>query len=621
MTSSREKNLLNILTETEGWVPGIVLSRRLGVTTRTVRNYVNNLIKSGNNILSSKNGYLLQNTLTERSPKSIKARETIVLSQLLTQNEINVFDLSVRLLVSDSLILNEIIPKLKRYVKRFNLKIINQNYNLQLIGDEKDKRKLIGYIVQRSTYGYSSAIDVLNDLFPQINLKIISKKIYRICQQEVYYINDYSNNNLMIHLLIMYIRLSMGCSLKSLNGSIDDHLKKVIKVNKHIENVSENIIKMFEDTLHRTISIQDKNQITLLIILSFNHAKTLKILINKDFVIKIKTILDKLANKYFINKFNSDFIDDFIFHIFMAKERAENNYSYPDPIGNQIKQNFSLIYDMAVFFAQEFRNVFYLNLNEDEISFIAIHFATYFSKNTIIHNKVKCALVNENYHDSSANLKNQILNKFGQKIEITKCVSINQFSELKNIELIISTESLPKKNNIFSVKVNQILTNYDLEKIGKALEKVNSKEIIESFLSPKLYFHVKKKSFKSPKSCIEFIGDKCFKLGYIDKSYINNVLLREKMSSTAFTDSLAIPHAIEGFAKKSFIAILQSDIPIVWANKKINIVMLIGLAESDMGNFNDAFSLIVKAFQSEANVNKLLNANTFNEFKNRLLNL
>lgn len=50
MTSSREKNLLNILTETEGWVPGTVLSRRLGVTTRTVRNYVNNLIKSGNNI-------------------------------------------------------------------------------------------------------------------------------------------------------------------------------------------------------------------------------------------------------------------------------------------------------------------------------------------------------------------------------------------------------------------------------------------------------------------------------------------------------------------------------------------------------------------------------------------
>lgn len=617
----KEKELLKMLKDANDWVPAVVLSRRLGVTKRSVRNYVKSLIIEGKKIQSSKNGYFLERNCTNdfKIESSIRDRKTFILSKLLTKNEVNIFDISSDLAISDSLLLNEIMPGIKKDIKKFNLKLVNQNYNISLRGEEKAKRKLIGNLVQKNAYGYSNSIEVLEDLFPKINIKEISNEIYRICQQEENYINDYSINNLMLHMLIMFIRLSMGYPLSHLVKPIGNHFRKIIKYNSHIKKISSQLIRLFEDSLKLKMSNEDEEQIVLLTVLSFNHDTTFKSLINSGFTNEIKDILKKVAIKYCISDFDEDFVNNFVLHIFMAKNRIEHNYSYPDPIGNQIKQNFSLVYDMSVFFAQEFERSFNLKLTEDEISFVAIHFATYFSENRISNFKIRCALVNENYNHSSKILKRMILGNFKQSIEIVKSVSLNHLKDIKDIELVISTEKIGKVATVPYVMINQLVKNDDLEKIQKAITSIKNKKILEKLLIPKLYFHITDQKIDSPEKCIKFLGQHCMDLDYVDEKFINDVLLREKMSSTAFTDCLAIPHAANAFAKQSFIAIIQSDFPINWKDKNINIVMLIGLNQKDMDNFNEAFNLIISAFQSESKVNKLLKADRFKEFENILL--
>lgn len=617
---TKEKQLLDILSESEGWIPGIVLSKRLGVTERTIRNYVKNLNVYSNKIQSSKKGYLLVKNLDEKVDMENKStpREEYVLSKLLINAKVNIFDLADALAVSDSLVLSEIIPNLKTKIKKYNLKIVTHDYNISLQGDEKAKRKLISAIVTKNTYGYANSIGVLRSFFPNANIENISKKIYQLCQQDTNLSNDYSQNNLMIHLLIMYLRLSMGHSLQYVSPSINMHLQNVIHVNKNIKHLSNQFIKLFESSLNKKISEQDKNQIILLILLSLNHDTSLRNLVDTKFSNTVKSILKKLADKYYIDNFDTNFLDDLTFHVFMAKQRAEHNYSYPDPLSNQIKQNYSLIYDMAVSFAQLFEKRFNIRLNEDEISFIAIHLATYFSKNKIVQNKVKCILINEKYHNSSELIKSSILNRFENKILISQILSLNQINQITDADLIITTEKTPI-NKFLTVQVNPIITNQDLDNINKAIESVRNRKILNKFLNSKLYFYMENANLESARDCIKFLGKHCLELGYIDKDYIKDVLLREKMSSTAFTDCLAIPHAANMFAKHSFIAVIQSNKPITWNNQHVNIVMLIGLAKKDMDKFNEAFDLIVSAFQSPNNVNQILQSTNFTSFNQALL--
>lgn len=617
---AKEKQLLDILSESKDWMPGNILSKRLGVTERTIRNYVKNLNVYENKIQSSQKGYLLVENLNEKAHLKNKStpREEYVLSKLLINAKVNVFDLADALAVSDSLVLSKIIPNLKTKIRKFNLKIVTHDYNISLQGDERSKRRLISSIVTKNTYGYANSIGVLKSFFPNAKIKNISKKIYQLCQQDTNLSNDYSENNLMIHLLIMYLRLSMGYSLQYVSPSINMHLQNVIRVNKNIKYLSNQFIKLFESSLNKKISEQDKNQIILLILLSLNHDTSLRKLVDTKFSNAVKSILKKLADKYYIDNFDTSFLDDLTFHVFMAKQRAEHNYSYPDPLSNQIKQNYSLIYDMAVSFAQLFEKRFNVKLNEDEISFIAIHLATYFSKNKMVKNKVKCILINEKYHNSSKLIKNSILNRFENKILISQILSLNQIGQIIDADLIITTEKTPI-NGFLTVQVNPIITNQDLDNINKAIESVRNRKILNKLLNSKLYFYMEKTSLESARDCIKFLGKQCLELGYIDKDYIKDVLLREKMSSTAFTDCLAIPHAANKFAKHSFIAVIQSNRPISWNNQHVNIVMLIGLAKKDMGKFNEAFDLIVSAFQSQNNVNQILQSTNFTTFNQALL--
>ena len=86
--------------------------------------------------------------------------------------------------------------------------------------------------------------------------------------------------------------------------------------------------------------------------------------------------------------------------------------------------------------------------------------------------------------------------------------------------------------------------------------------------------------------------------GLATPEYIADVHLRESVSSTAFTDSLAMPHAISIYPERSFIAVAHNDAPIPWGRHNVRFALLIGIAQEDMGLFRDVLDLIIEVFSS-----------------------
>jgi activator of the mannose operon (transcriptional antiterminator) len=60
--------------------------------------------------------------------------------------------------------------------------------------------------------------------------------------------------------------------------------------------------------------------------------------------------------------------------------------------------------------------------------------------------------------------------------------------------------------------------------------------------------------FKHPLEVIETLATKFYQEGYVEKTYIESAIIRERNSSTSIDGSIAIPHGDPAFIKNSAIA-------------------------------------------------------------------
>ena len=218
MKNNKQNQLLQILSETEQSIPAAILAGRLGISERTVRNYIKELNDAkGVSIISSHEGYRLQNKnfIQNSIPSTNEARSWQVLSDLLTSKDgINAFDEADNLFVSASTVVNIIIPQIKSMIKEYDLTIESKNYQFYLRGSERNKRRLIGYIATSDSYSFWKTDESLVQLFPEQDIDGIMQELYPVFEKAQIYLNDYSLNNLMVHILVILIRLQSGDGLE-----------------------------------------------------------------------------------------------------------------------------------------------------------------------------------------------------------------------------------------------------------------------------------------------------------------------------------------------------------------------------------------------------------------------
>ena len=224
MKTDKQNELLRILSEATSSISSTTLAGMLGISERTVRNYIKSLNESEKVMIkASRDGYSLQNRRYDQDilPTEKEARIWRVLADLLANKEgINAFDEADSLFLSASTVINTIIPQIKHVVKEFELSIESRKYQFFLKGSEQNKRRLIGHIATGDSYGFFSTKDAMEQLFPQQDIPGMMQELYNICQKARIYLNDYSLNNLLLHILIILIRLGSDDNLREMEAHI-----------------------------------------------------------------------------------------------------------------------------------------------------------------------------------------------------------------------------------------------------------------------------------------------------------------------------------------------------------------------------------------------------------------
>ncbi len=647
MASAKQQRIdrmIDVLDKASMWVSAPMLANMLGASERSIRNYVSEVNAEGiRQIESSKEGYRLSRTSGASGATGVAAspagsspaanadaRRDYVISHLVNATDtLSVFDLASELCISESTLLGAVMPQVRELARQFGLAVETHDFAVRLTGLERDKRKLLGHIVTHNSYGYFTSTQTLENMFPGFDVQQILASLVEICQRSELFINDYALSNLLVHLLVIIIRLTSNNELSEVDGPIDgDGLVDQLSQRDQITRCAQRISDYFEQEFGCAIPQADYQQILLLLALSIERIEygeldldKLTGIIDRSFVATVLEILDETGARYNI----PHFIDEpmrlqLVLHMYNAYQRAIYRVSYPNPLAAQIKSEYAPVYDMAVYIVHRFSTVMGVEIGENEIAFVAFHIGAYFERATAPDSAVSCTVIVENYHDFARKLVEDLKCALADDAQIVAVMSCDRYlAAPPECDAVITTIDIAVPASCTKILIGPILTKQNLRKVRDCLARIQeerrlayARELLRRLIKPELF--CRNVDAANADGCIDALGEVAFNAGYADAAFLADVHLREKVSSTAFTDCLAVPHSISVYPRRSFIAVAHNDSPIPWGRHNVRFALLIGITKEEMGLFRDVLDLIIETFSSVETTMRLLQTDTFDEF-------
>jgi lichenan operon transcriptional antiterminator len=160
------------------------------------------------------------------------------------------------------------------------------------------------------------------------------------------------------------------------------------------------------------------------------------------------------------------------------------------------------------------------------------------------------------------------------------------------------------------LKISPFMNTDDMRHIKQRIASIQEQNqsdqlahYIEQFLPESLLF--RNQDFDSAESCIHWLCQQMEAQGYVDNQFVDTVLQREQLSSTAFVPDIAMPHPLKPVTKQTTIAILLNNKPMNWNGSFVRVVVLLGLSPNDQKAFQVIFDALINALSDSGVVHQL----------------
>lgn len=618
----------------ENFISAETLAEYLNVTKRSIRSYVRIINdKYPNTVQSNKSGYKINKKDFEYIDKikdgsHVNNRRFYILRRLIKSSErgLDIFDLADALYVSEATIRSDVANLNKKIIKG-GLRIIQEKERYFLNGEEKDRRKLMTDLIDHSkptNVSLEEEIQLFLGDIPLQRLKEISNSVFKKFNVKL---NTYTFNNFILHLVVTIDRVFKN---KQLKQSIDPFNNK--------GSIKLQIINEIENNLHQLFGIQfsksDKEALALLFDIRSEDDYSF---VNTNIYNAVGHALQEISNIYMVEFGNNDFKRRLTIHIQHLYNRVTQNSHARNLDVLNIRINYPIIFDIAVYLTSVISNDLNIEINEDEIAFIALHIGSYlnnYSDDEEDEYKIKTAIITPSYLSQQNNLRDKIQNHFGDDLIIVDV--FDSYNEIASsisfpFELVITTVDLEKlksnsdyKNTEIN-KVHEFITKYDLSSIESAIKKVKQNRYFTLLKSelPKLIKEgfVNNSNNSSKFGLMKTVSNIFFQHNHVEDNYLDKLKEREQASSTAFPSEVAIPHPMHYEAKKTGIIILKPKEKTFWDDIEVKLIIGISVSKKEAALFNLIFPRMVEVLSEPHNVDYLTSRNTRDETIHTLIKL
>ncbi|KQL50532.1 hypothetical protein AN964_23020 [Heyndrickxia shackletonii] len=610
------------------------LADSLGVTDRTIRHYVKSINdKHPNLIESSRVGYRLSNNTSNiiKYPENndhIDNRRFYILRRLIKSSDrgLDLFDLADTLYVSDATIRSDMIY-LNRFVTKHGLQIIQQHNRYVLTGDEKSRRKLMIDLIDLSKPTKTSLEEEVQRFLGKISLHELMKLSRTIFEKYHVHRNTYFFKNFILHLAIAVERATDNEQLEQSSSPIHNRNTTSFKI---VNDITDKLYKMY----HIQFSQADKDELAILFTGQLKDDEiSMDDYANSKVSKALEHAIQEISEVYMLDFDDQNFKTRLLVHVQNLYNRLmQNKYTRNMSVLN-IRIKYPIIFDIAVYLASVLSNDLNVEINDDEIAFIALHIGSFLNSQHDDNNKINTVIITPAYLGQQSEIEECIQKHFDDELVIRGIYEdISDLNSFTSNELVITTQNSEQLRNHLApvhteiVSIHEFITKHDIALISRAIESIKHNNYL-NFLKekiPELFrenFFINISDDSSKEEIMETIADVFQQNGYVDNDYLKKLNEREKVSSTAYPSGVAIPHTMKFEAIRTGLMILKPVSQVEWDSIKVKLIIGIAVNKDDSYTFNKIFPRIIELAAEPYNINYLFGTNTRDEFMDRLIEL
>jgi lichenan operon transcriptional antiterminator len=612
--SDKYERLLDYLSQTDGWVTAAELADQLGVTTRSVRSYVTAAKAAAHPlpiITASTSGYRLNREAYATFRGENRARDGHLdtprdrvhhLARRLTEapTGLDIHALADSLYVSESTIENDL-RKVKALGEAAGLTLTRTGSVVTLAGSESDHRRLLSRLFRsESAQGFLE----LESEFANDGLRGFKTDLIGMLDSQGYFVNEYGVNSVLLHVAIAVERVGQ-------HRVIADTVAPTDTVT---ESLADLIHQHFEVALDSGDLVYISKLLTTRVI-TRGKDKPVQAVIDDHVVpadlATVRRIVEQVAQEYLVDLDDEAFMVRLSLHLGNLVARANDNSYSRNPLGRSIKTSYPMIYDVAVFMASLIQRERSITINDDEISYLALHLGSHLERQSRREERISVAIVLPGYYDLHQVLRQKVEASLGDEVSVEIVVTrtdVNWDDFATDLILTTITDRAFAEN---VVVIQPFLTEGDVEAIRKAISRLRRhkrraqiKDDLLRYFDERLF--LRNVVAADEVDMIRTLGALMVERGVIDPSYIDGAIERELLSSTAFTDTIAVPHAMAMTASHTSIAIAVNETPMQWGENRVNVIALIAFSSSGRASFQTVFDQIVDVFSERGQVLELI---------------
>ncbi|NFO05451.1 transcription antiterminator [Clostridium botulinum] len=647
ITQSLERKLFTIL-EMLADSKGNTLkdfSDELGVSTRSIRTYLKQLqeeipediveiVKTNNseyklNIKDDEKFKQLLELNRRQKQKfcqlnNPEERIDYLINRLVELNEIvTIDDLAEEMNVGRTTLVKDL-KKVDQKLDEYGLVLKRKtNSGIKVEGDEINLRLIILEHICK-TYNDSIILLESNNILTKKEIIKLQEQIVMNLKENRFSVTEALINNLIRYIAVMLMRLKNNKNITSLQSQY-----KIIKESEEYE-----IGKTIKSTIEalKDKKIDDVEIIFIVMpLLGRNaplyHEVLRNLTIGENITLLRKQIFDKVFEFTGLSlEEDEQLIQGLEYHLYYALNRIVLNIKYKNPMLKEIKEKYKLPYEVAKIAASVIEDKYQVQVEDDEIGYLALHFGTYVERAGKSFIKIENAAIVCGTGLGTAKLLIIKLKKIlGEEINF-KSFSDLDFTEdmASNYDMIFTLVDLDINTEIQIVKITSIFDESQLKGeiesqifLNKTNEKTNDTEqyILNGMLDKKLVFYLNKNNFMDN---LEDMLDSLIKSNIVSNEYKNRVIAREKKAGTAFGGYIALPHAVDEKVNSVIVSYGILDNLIMVDGKEVGLIILL-VIPSESQNSQD---VIVKTYQEIIDlssdkkiVQKLIKSKNYKEFK------
>ncbi len=621
MEQKRMIKMMRILSQTNEPMTGPQLSEKLGITVRTLRNdlkeYKKELGKYGIEVISKHAvGYsllindeekyyqFLEKMMKEESENQMlipiypQDRVHYLIRMFLTQNDyIKIDDICEKIFVSRSTLSNDL-KEVREKLQFFHLDLETKPaYGLKITGSEFHKRSCISQYFFHTNGNDDIFLSQTKTTKQQ---EKIANILYNIMVSESFKLTDIGFQNLVIHLMIAIMRLQE--KPKQTTYEYDVHIK---------ESREYEIANMIATQLNNEFHVEFPEVEIYYIALHLSGKKAVQynsntLFMNTDYEELIQQVIKDIQDKYQIDfSADLDLQTALALHIQPMLNRLKYDMVIQNPLLEQIKIESPVAFEMGVLTANVIEKRYQKTMSENEIGYIALHFALAIERYQQQGPKKNIIIICASGMGSSQILQYKIRQKFKDCIQ---SIYVTELYELSNIDqraydFILSTVPIPFPTEIPAIHVQYFLNDEDMISLSEAfLEQSETMSFIDQYFDQDLFYDDLKGKTKE-----ELIHEMCQRISQlknVPENFEEQILKREHYSVTEFGNAIALPHPMKPITDETFVAVGILKKPVRWYKQNIKYIFLLSIQKDSkeaLGLLHETLSSLVfdkKAMQS-----------------------